>query len=86
MRRYMKLIKHFGARNIKLKAVQALARLQDSVLKNTLGGGSVSDIVNDMAELQIYSELLLLVYDIEDSEVQRAVSRKMERLMDRVKR
>lgn len=84
MRRQMnKIIKHDGPQAIKVNAAVAMNKLQETLLRNMVGGSTVL-IERQIAEVYICLEQLRIIYAIDESDIDRTICRQVERKLDRI--
>ena len=84
MRRQMnKIIRHDGPQAIKVNSAVAMNKLQETLLRNMVGGSTV-EIERQIAEVYICLEQLRIIYAIDESDIDRCVCRKIERKLDRI--
>lgn len=86
MRRQMnKIIKASGPNTVKVNASVAMNKLQETLLRNMVGGSTVL-IERQIAEVYICLEQLRIIYAIDESDIDRTICRQVERKLDRINR
>lgn len=84
MRRQMnKIIKASGPNAVKVNASVAMNKLQETLLRNMVGGSTVL-IERQIAEVYICLEQLRIIYAIDESDIDRTICRQVERKLDRI--
>lgn len=84
MRRQMnKIIKASGPNTVKVNSAVAMNKLQETLLRNMVGGSTVL-IERQIAEVYICLEQLRIIYAIDESDIDRTICRQVERKLDRI--
>ena len=77
-----RMVRQCGHKKIKMRSVQAMARLQDTVIGSTFGGVTDSRVLDDLTDLYICLQTLKVVYDITDQEFEMLTRYKIEKMVD----
>lgn len=81
-----KIVEHFGIRNQKTKAVEELSELTLAVMHDINGKTNRENVVEEVADVYIMLKQLEEIYHIQPVELQKQVTYKVDRTMQRVER
>lgn len=81
-----KMLRKLGEKRQRLRAVQSLASLQDSILSDALDGGGANKVLDDMVDVYIYLEMLKIIYDITDAEFKLLTRYKVDKTLNELNR
>lgn len=73
----------YGAKMQETVCIEELSELQKALCKHIRGNGSMADISEEIADVQIMLEQMILLFDLESS-VEKWRDIKIERLRDRL--
>lgn len=80
---YKEALNKYGAQMQETICIEELSELQKTLCKNIRGKGSMEDISEEIADVQIMLAQMILLFNLE-SEVEKWRNTKLERLRDRL--
>ena len=80
---YKEALDKYGAQMKETICIEELSELQKALCKNIRGKGSMEDISEEIADVQIMLAQMILLFNLE-SEVEKWRNTKLERLRDRL--
>ena len=80
---YSEALYKYGAQMQETVCIEELSELQKALCKHIRGNGSMADISEEIADVQIMLAQMILLFNLE-SEVEKWRNTKMERLRDRL--
>ena len=80
---YKEALDKYGAQMQETICIEELSELQKALCKNIRGKGSMEDISEEIADVQIMLAQMILLFNLE-SEVEKWRKTKLERLRDRL--
>ena len=80
---YKEALDKYGAQMQETICIEELSELQKTLCKNIRGKGSMEDISEEIADVQIMLAQMILLFNLE-SEVEKWRNTKLERLRDRL--
>ena len=80
---YKEALDKYGAQMQEAICIEELSELQKALCKNIRGKGSMEDISEEIADVQIMLAQMILLFNLE-SEVEKWRNTKLERLRDRL--
>lgn len=81
---YEKIIDHYGADAQKVKAIEELSELQKEIAKDLIGQGSIENVAEEIADVQIMLRQLQMIYGIDYSDLNKIMSEKTLRTLYRI--
>lgn len=81
---YRKIIDHYGPEAQKVKAIEELSELQKEIAKDLIGQGSIENIAEEIADVQIMLRQLQMIYEIENDDVEKIMREKILRTCHRI--
>lgn len=80
---YSEALYKYGAKMQETVCIEELSELQKALCKHIRGNGSMTDIAEEIADVQIMLAQMILLFDLESS-VEKWRDIKLERLRDRL--
>lgn len=80
---YEEIIKKFGEEKQIIVAIEELSELQKALCKYLRNGELTYNLLEEMADVKIIIEELKIIFDIDDSQIESEINKKLERTKER---
>ena len=84
MKKLKKILAHYGPLIQKTKSMEELSELIQAIAKNIAGVDNRDNIVEEIADSMIMISQLMLIFDINEEEVDKVKEEKIDRTLERI--
>ena len=80
----LKIIKYYGKKEQKLKAVEELSELTAEIMKDVNKGNNDDYVLEELADVWVMMNQLIIIYGFTDEEIKEIAKEKVVRTLERI--